>query len=110
MVLWQPVQGDLEPGQPGTVTFPASSEAIDALLGAKRSSPRVVPDETKLAITDCASRGFAMSKTFGAAGHLWSPLGFIAADHPFSLSHAMNARAFPMHAALADRGKRLNYT
>jgi hypothetical protein len=28
-----------------------------------------VPDETKLAITDRAARGFAMSKTFGAVAH-----------------------------------------
>ncbi|WP_164988362.1 hypothetical protein [Bradyrhizobium betae] len=30
-VLWQLVEGDLEPTHPITVTFPASSEAIDAL-------------------------------------------------------------------------------
>jgi len=59
----------LEPGQPIAVTFPASSEAIDALPGTKGGSPRVVPDETKLAITDSASRGAAMCKTFGAGGH-----------------------------------------
>jgi hypothetical protein len=59
----------LEPGQPIAVTFPASSEAIDALPGTKGGSPRVVPDETKLAITDSASRGSAMCKTFGAGGH-----------------------------------------
>lgn len=64
------VEGD-SPTHPIAVTFPASSEAIDALLGTKRGSPRVVPDETKLPITNCASRGTARSKTFGAIGH-WS--------------------------------------
>src|SRR6478672_5773511 len=63
------VEGDSEPVQPIAVTFPASSEAIDALLGTKRGSPRVVPDETKLAITNCASRGTARSKIIGAMGH-----------------------------------------
>jgi hypothetical protein len=84
-VLWRLVQGDLEPGQPIAVTCPASSEVIDALLGTKRGSPRVVPDETKLAITNCASRGSARSKAFGAVGHcsllLVSSLLFV--DHPF---------------------------
>src|SRR3954453_15903624 len=63
------VEGDLEPAHPIAVTFPASSEAIDALLGTERGSPRVVPDETKLAITNCASRGTARSKIIGAMGH-----------------------------------------
>ena len=60
---------DLEPAQPIAVTCPASFEAIDALLGTKRGSPRVVPDETELAIANCASRGSARSQTFGAVGH-----------------------------------------
>src|SRR6478735_8870061 len=63
------VEGDLEPAYPIAVTRPASSEAVDALLGTKRGSPRVVPDETKLAITNCASRGSTRSKTFGAVWH-----------------------------------------
>src|SRR6476646_882423 len=67
-VLLEPVEGDLEPSHPIAVTFPASSEAIDALLGTMRGSPRVVPDETKLAITKCASRGTAKSKIIGAMG------------------------------------------
>jgi hypothetical protein len=75
----------LEPGQPSAVAFPASSEAIDALPGAKRGSPRVVPDEIKLAITDSASHGFAMSKTFGAVRHcyLLSVLSQLFVDHRF---------------------------
>src|SRR6201987_2180565 len=84
-VLWQLVEGDLEPAHPIAVTFPASSEAIDALLGTKRGSPRVVPDETKLAITNCASRGTARSKIFGAVGH-WSLLLVLSSlfvDRPF---------------------------
>jgi hypothetical protein len=67
----------MEPSKPIAITFPASSEAIDADPGTKRGPPRVVPNETKLAITDCASRSFAMFKTFGAVQHFWSPLGFI---------------------------------
>src|SRR5260370_12178927 len=68
-VLWQQVEGNLEPTHPIAVTFAASSEAIDAVLGTKGGSPRVVPDEAKFAITDCASRGFPGSKAFGAVGH-----------------------------------------
>src|ERR1700761_8523955 len=59
----------LLPTHPNAVTLRASSEAIDALLGTKRSSPRVVPDESKLAATNCASRGSARSQTFGAVRH-----------------------------------------
>jgi hypothetical protein len=84
-VLWQLVEGDLEPAHPIAVTFPASSKAIDALLGTKRRSPRVVPDETKLAFTNSASRSTARSKTFGAVGH-WSlllALPQLFVDHPF---------------------------
>src|SRR5262249_40484266 len=67
------------------VIFPTSSEANDALLGTKRGSPRVVPDETKLAITNCASRGSAGSNTFGAVGHcgLLLALSQLFVDHPF---------------------------
>src|SRR5258708_10914532 len=81
---YQLVEGDLEPAYPIAVTCPASSEAIDALLGTKRGSPRVVPDETKLAITNCASRGSATSKTFGAVQHcnLLLVLSSLFVDHP----------------------------
>src|SRR6478672_12007727 len=79
------VEGDLEPAHPIAVTFPASSEAIDALLGTKRGSPRVASDETKLAITNCASRGSARFETFGAVWHcrLLSILSSLFVDHPF---------------------------
>jgi hypothetical protein len=59
----------LQPAQPIAVTFAASSEAIDAFPGTKRGSPRIVPNETKLSITDCASRGSARFVTFEAAWH-----------------------------------------
>src|ERR1700751_3124390 len=100
-VLWQLVEGDLEPAHPIAVTFPASPEAIDALLGTKRGSPRVVPDETKLAITNCASRSSAGSKTFAAVGHcgLLLALSQLFVDHPFFTSHLMRPCAFPTHAA-----------
>jgi hypothetical protein len=95
-VLWRLVHGDLEPGQPIAITRPASSEAIDAVLGTKRGSPRVVPDEAKFAITDCASRGSSKSKTFGAVEHcsLLLVLSSLFVDHPFSRSHFMSSCAF----------------
>src|SRR5215831_14228082 len=65
------------------VTCPSSSEAIDALLGTKRGSPRVVPDETKLPVTDRASRGFVRPETFRAVGHCCLPW-WLFVDHPFS--------------------------
>jgi hypothetical protein len=82
----------LEPGQPIPVTCPARSEAIDALLGTKGGSPRVVPDETKLAITNCASRGSATSKTFGAVQHcsLLLVLSWLFVDH-LSFTAALHA-------------------
>lgn len=51
------------------VTFAASFDAIDALLGAKRRSPRIMPDETKLSLTDRASPGLVRPKTFQAVRH-----------------------------------------
>src|SRR5246127_377821 len=84
-VLRQMVEGDLEPAHPIAVTFPASSEAIDALPGTQRGAPRVVPDETKLAITNCASRGPGRSNTFGEVGHCC--LGSIAVVRRSSISH-----------------------
>lgn len=83
-MLWQLVERDLEPAHPIAVTFPASSEAIDAPLGTKRRSPRVVPDETKLAFTNCASRGTATFDAFGAVEHCSLLLAFsqLFVDHP----------------------------
>jgi hypothetical protein len=91
-VLWQLVEGDLEQAHPIAVTFPASSKAIDALLGTKRRSPRVVPDETKLAFTNSASRSTARFNAFGAVEHcsLLLALSQLCVDHPFSLSHLMS--------------------
>src|SRR5215475_27814 len=63
------VEGHLEPAQPIAVTLAASSETIDAFLGAKRGSPRIMTDETKLAITDCASRDPVRPVTFQAVRH-----------------------------------------
>jgi hypothetical protein len=79
------VYGDLEPGQPIQVACPAGSEVIDALLGTKGGSPRVVPDETKLAIANRATRGPARPKAFGKVGHFSLLLVFslLSADHPF---------------------------
>jgi hypothetical protein len=77
----------LEPAQQFEITCPASFEAIDASLGTTVCSPRVVPDEAKLAITNCALRGSARSKTFGAVEHcnLLLVLSSLFVDHPFSI-------------------------
>src|SRR3954469_23381101 len=63
------VEGDLEPAHPIVVTLAARLEAIDALPGAKRPSPRIMPDETKLALTDCASHGVVGPVTFQGVRH-----------------------------------------
>src|SRR6516164_9214674 len=63
------VERDLEPAHPIAVTLAASLEAIDAFPGAKRGSPRIMPYETKLAITDCASRSRVRPVTFHAVRH-----------------------------------------
>jgi hypothetical protein len=97
-MLWQLVEGDPEPAHPIAVTFATSSEAIDAGLGTKRGSPRVVRDEAKFAITDCTSRGFPGSNVFGAAGHCGLLLvSSLFVHHPFSSSEFM--KAFPTHPA-----------
>jgi hypothetical protein len=91
----------LDPAKPLAVTLTASSEVMDALLGTKRRSPRVVPDETKLAITDGASRGFVRPVTFGAVQHLQSPLVLLPffASHP-SFNVALHEPVFfPTHPA-----------
>jgi hypothetical protein len=64
------LEDDLEAAHQLSVTFPASFEAIDASFGTERGSPRVVPNETKLAIADGASRGFA-SEISGAIAHCY---------------------------------------
>jgi hypothetical protein len=86
------VEGELEPAHPIAVTFPSSFEAIDAPLGTKRGSPRVMPDETKLAIANCASRASAGSKTFGAVWHcyLLFVLSSLFVDHLSLPSHFMS--------------------
>ena len=73
------VESDLEPAHPIVVTLAARLEAIDALPGAKLRSPRIMPDETKLALTDCASHGLVRPVTFQAVSHCflllaWSKL------------------------------------
>ena len=55
------------------VALAASLEAIDALFGAKRRSPRIMPDETKLVLTDCASRDPVCPLTFQPARHCSLP-------------------------------------
>jgi hypothetical protein len=74
----------LKQAQPIAITFPASSKAIDALLGTNRGSPRVVPEETKLAVTDCASRSSAVSRTLGAVAHVVFSCSIgLFDEHPF---------------------------
>jgi hypothetical protein len=72
----------LEPAHPIAIILAASLEAIDALPGAERGSPRIVPDETKLAITDGASRGFIKPVTFGAIGHCFLPCAHLRRMQP----------------------------
>ena len=98
MSVRQLVEGELEPAYPIVVTLPASPEAIDALLGTKRGSPRVVPDETKLPVTDRASRGFVRPETFRAVGHYRLPLDswWLFVDHPFSRRTFRSLCAFLM--------------
>ena len=104
----------MEPGQPIAVTCPASSEAIDALLGTKGRSPRVVPDETKLAITNRASRGSATSKAFGAVQHcslhvVLSSSLFV--DHPFFTVALREPVGFSnVCSSLRTRGRYVNAT
>jgi hypothetical protein len=104
-VFLQPVEGDLEPSHPIAVTFPSRSEAIDATLGTQLRSPRVVPDETKLAVADCASRDFTGSRTFGAVGH-WCPLfGFIVAVRRSSLTLGFHEPVRRFHAYSLSRSR-----
>ena len=84
--------GDLEPGQPNAVICAPNLEAVDAPPGTKGSSPHVVPNETKFAVAECASCGFATSRNFRAVQHchllLVSSSLFVA--QPFSQSHFVN--------------------
>jgi hypothetical protein len=63
---------------------PTSSEAIDAPLGTKSYSPRAVPHETKLALTNRASRSSARSGAFGTfkQGSLLFAWSSLFVDHP----------------------------
>ena len=54
---------------PIVVTLAARLEAINALPGAKRRSPRIMPDETKLSSTDCASHGLVRPVIFQTVKH-----------------------------------------
>src|SRR3954471_9110868 len=72
------VESDLEPACPIVVILAARLEAIDALAGAKLRSPRIMPDETKLALTDCASLAFVRAVTFQAVRHCFL---FLACVH-----------------------------
>jgi hypothetical protein len=67
------VECGLEPAHPIAVTLATSLEAIDTLSGAKWSSPGIMADETKLALTDCASRSTASPVTFEAVRHCSLP-------------------------------------
>jgi hypothetical protein len=75
----------LVPGQPIQVACPASLKTIGALLGTKGGSPRVVPDETKLAIANRATRGSVRLKTFETSRHcdLLLVLSSLFVDGPF---------------------------
>jgi hypothetical protein len=68
-VIGRPVESDLEPAHPIVITLPARLEEVDALPGAKRRSPPMVSDETKLSLTDRTSHGLATPVTFQAGRH-----------------------------------------
>jgi hypothetical protein len=68
-VLGRLVESDFEPAHPIVVTLPARLEEVDALPGAKRRSPPMVSDETKLSLTDRTSHGLATPVTFQAVRH-----------------------------------------
>jgi hypothetical protein len=100
----------LEPGQPIAVICPASREATDALSVTKGGSPRVVPDETKPAVTNRAARGSIGSKTFGAVehGNLLLASFSLFVDRG-SLTVALHELArFSNACSLDDRDQRLN--
>jgi hypothetical protein len=55
---WFPLQllsGGLKAAQPSAVVGPAGLEAINAFPGTEASLPGVVPDETKLSVTESAA-------------------------------------------------------
>jgi hypothetical protein len=102
-VHWRLGQSDLEPGQPTAVACPASSEVIDALLGTKGGSPRVVPNETKLAITNAhrtALPDLRLSEQLGIVVSSWYyrrcssiiPCFTIALYEPVHFSNACSLR------------------
>jgi hypothetical protein len=88
-------ESDLEPAHPIVITLAARPEAIDALPGAKRSSPRIMPDETKLALTDCASHGLVRPVTFQAVRHCFLPFW------PVCISDALRLRGLSPTAQLS---------
>jgi hypothetical protein len=59
-----------------------------------------VANETKLAITNCASRGFASSKTFGAVGHCSLLFGVVVAVRRLSF----HCRTSPVRALFQRHG------
>ena len=98
--LSQLVEGDLEPTYPIVITFPASPEAIDALLGTKRGLPRIVPDETNLPSQTehrVALLCLRLSEKLGIVVSSWfyrSSSSIIL----FPLSHLASLCAFPTDA------------
>ena len=63
------LSGGLKSEQPSAVGLLAGLEAIDALLGTERSSPGVVPDETKLSAADGAPLRRAIAEMPGIVAH-----------------------------------------
>jgi len=62
--------GSVKAQQPSAVALLAGLEAINAPPRTKRSSPGVVPDQTKLSVTDGAALRCAMPKMLGAVEHV----------------------------------------
>ena len=110
-----PSRGSLAPGLRRFGASPANcSHLPDELLSDRRTSrskgggsPRVVPDDTKPAITNCASRGCARSKACGAVGHCYLLLRLSSpfVDHPFLASHFREIGWSPVAGSITTPGR-----
>jgi hypothetical protein len=63
--------GGVKAQQPSAVALLAGLEAINALLRTKGSSPGVVPDETKLSVTDGAALRYFIPTILKMVAHVY---------------------------------------
>jgi hypothetical protein len=83
--------GGLKSMYPSAVEFPASLEAINALLRTEGSSPGVVPHQAELSTTDGATSRCSVPRTLRAVAHL-RLLCVSLVGNPRSLSHVTRRR------------------